>query len=77
MGRRALEFDTSLTIAQKTARFSSYMTVENCSNRNYTEFNKVYFRAKMFRFSFYISFVHVHGMMRVLCMYKCPDFKPS
>lgn len=53
------------------------MTVENCSNRNYTEFNKVYFRAKMFRFSFYISFVHVHGMMRVLCMYKCPDFKPS
>ena len=37
------------------------MTVENYFNRNYTELDKVYFRAKMFRFSFYISFVHVHG----------------
>lgn len=41
------------------------MTVENCFNKNYTELSKVYFRAKMFRFSFYISFVHVHGIMHV------------
>ena len=37
------------------------MTVENCFNRNYTEIDKVYFRAKKFRFSFYNDFVHVHG----------------
>ena len=37
------------------------MTVENGPGTNYTELRKVYFKAKMFRFSFYISFVHVHG----------------
>ncbi len=37
------------------------MTVENGPGTNYTEFRKVYFKAKMFRFSFYNDFVHVHG----------------
>ena len=59
--RCVLELDISLTIAQKPTNFSSYMTVENCFNRNYTEIDKVYFRAKKFRFSFYNDFVHVHG----------------
>lgn len=36
------------------------MTVENGSDAIYTELRKMHFKAKMFRFSFYIDFVHVH-----------------
>ena len=46
---------------KKMNRFSSYFTVENFFRTNYTEIEKTYLQAKMFRFSFYNKFVYVHG----------------